>query len=357
MKRAGKRLGDGVRRCGYTWIELVVVVVVLAVLLGLLIPAVQNSREAARRATCFSHLVMIGMPTLNYAAAKKAFPPGTLCKTGPIPPTNQYDVWAEAAKSGASYDGTSFLLRIMPYISAGTITGGVGLNAGSQGKPGPVTVDEPIFYCPTRRNGLRPGDSAMMLASWWPGGGTDYGGCVGRHVAYDTSSPSHNVLDAGAANVAMFTVNFPTPGPDDFYITGDCAEKRWGIFGRVNVSTTFAAIKDGLSNTIMTGELQRIVVSDAQHGGANNLSHDGWAVGGDATGFTTGYGGPGVPIDGKPTLLMNNGFFQSPGSDHVGGANFGFADGHEQFISTSIDPSVFALLGSMADKMPVSIPD
>ena len=75
-----------------------------------------------------------------------------------------------------------------------------------------------------------------------------------------------------------------------------------------------------MSNTIMTGELQRITIADAKHGGANNLSHDGWAVGGDATGFTTGYGGPAVQINGQPTPLMNNGFFQSPGSDHAGGA-------------------------------------
>ena len=121
----------------------------------------------------------------------------------------------------------------------------------------------------------------------------------------------------------------------------------------MNVSTTFAEVRDGLSNTIAIGELQRIVVTDAQYGGANNLSHDGWAIGGDATGFTTGYGGPGIKINGQATPLMNNGFFQSPGSDHPGGANFGIADGSVKFLATSIDPNVFALLGSFNDRVPI----
>jgi len=262
-----------------------------------------------------------------------------------------------AAQTGPSYDGTSFLLRIIPFIAsappAWNFSGGVGLNAGVQSAPGPATSEE-YLYCVSRRSCLRPGDSALLPASWWPGGGTDYGGCVGRHVAYDTSSPSHNVLDAGAPNAIVFDPGVTVPNTQ-FKISKDNAASRWGIFGRVNVSTKFSEIKDGLSNTIMVGELQRITIGDANHGGVNNVSHDGWAVGGDATGFTTGYGGPAIAINGQPTPLMNNGFFQSPGSDHAGGANFGIADGSVRFLNTSVDPNIFALLGSMADRVPPNL--
>jgi prepilin-type processing-associated H-X9-DG protein len=192
----------------------------------------------------------------------------------------------------------------------------------------------------------------MLPASWWPGGGTDYGGCVGRHVAYDISSPNHNVLDAGAPNAIVFD-----PGVTEsiacYQVSNDDASRRWGVFGRVNVSTKYSEIKDGTSNTIMTGELQRITIADSNHGGINNLSHDGWAIGGDATGFTTGYGGPAIKINGQPTALMNNGFFQSPGGDHPGGANFGMVDGSVRFLNTSLDANIFAILGSMADKVPI----
>ena len=103
------------------------------------------------------------------------------------------------------------------------------------------------------------------------------------------------------------------------------------------------------SCTIITGELQRIATARADYGGVNNLSHDGWAIGGDATGFTTGYQ---ATINNVRAPLLNNGLFQSPGSDHAGGANFGFADGAVKFLTTSIDPNLFSLLGSMNDRVP-----
>jgi hypothetical protein len=49
---------------------------------------------------------------------------------------------------------------------------------------------------------------------------------------------------------------------------------------------------------------------------------------------------------------MNNGFWGSPGSDHANGATFGMADASVHFLNTSMDPNIFALLGSMADGGP-----
>jgi prepilin-type processing-associated H-X9-DG protein len=183
----------------------------------------------------------------------------------------------------------------------------------------------------------------MMLSPAWTGGGTDYGGCAGSHAAFSLDT-GYNLCDATMHYEPDFRPVDPATGKK----VDDSAKKRCGIFGRVNVGTKFAEVTDGLSNTIMVGELQRI--TDITPG-----SKDGWSVGGPATLFTTGAmvsrSGSTLTFVDSPTSgkLMNNGFFGSPGSEHANGANYGMGDGSVRFISSSIDPNVFALLGSMAD--------
>jgi prepilin-type processing-associated H-X9-DG protein len=98
-------------------------------------------------------------------------------------------------------------------------------------------------------------------------------------------------------------------------------------------------------------------------------SKDGWAIGGPATTFSTGIAVRYAdPTKTTPTINtddgsgnfgkeMNNGYYQSPGSEHSGGANYGMADGSVHFISETMDVHIFALMGSMADDVPLKIPD
>jgi len=106
-----------------------------------------------------------------------------------------------------------------------------------------------------------------------------------------------------------------------------------GIFS-VNSETAIRDIDDGTSNTIMTGELQRLLGPDAPA-----TSQDGWAVGGVATMFDTG-------IFGGTAGGFNNNFYQSAGSDHEGGAHFGFADGAVRYLSENMSSQVYLELGT-----------
>jgi prepilin-type processing-associated H-X9-DG protein len=172
----------------------------------------------------------------------------------------------------------------------------------------------PPFYCPSRRTTVR---SNTFLLPGLTGGGTDYGGCIGSINLAKDASNTHPLHHRDAAGVWAFP--FPS---------------QWGLlFG--NSSTTLSEIKDGASSTILTGEMQRLTGTDSSR------SLDGWAVGGTPTLFDT-------DLESDPTnIAFNNGFYQSPGSDHEGGAHFGFADGRVIFISESISRVVFDGLGSM----------
>ena len=193
------------RRFFHSRWEVLVVGAVVAIGLALLLPAIQHTREASRRARCSNNLKQIGLALHNYTQSQKVFPPGTVCAMKPKMP-GQYDVLAEAAQSGPGFQGTGFLLRILPNIEGDTVANAWNWNVGISNSATDIAPhgpncnlalamrDLPVFYCPSRRQGLRPQDRAMMLSLSWTGGGTDYGGCAGRHAAF-TPQTGYNLCD------------------------------------------------------------------------------------------------------------------------------------------------------------------
>jgi type II secretory pathway pseudopilin PulG len=343
-------------RAAFTWVELVVVVIVIGVLVALLLPAVECAREPARRIACTNHLKQIGLAIHNYHDAQKAFPAGTISRSDTYP----NDIWAEAKSKTPGSQGIGWILKIQKYIEGEDVSRSwnyeenVLATSGTTSNSTLASTDLNGFYCPSRRSEIRirPGtDNLLLLDPTWTGGGTDYGGCAGRHLAFDTS---YRVTDAAAS-------------PSPFAIVSSAhtvsknadAATHWGIFGGVNVYNTSKSIRDGASNTLMTGELQRITVvtSSAPFTASKGpyLSKDSWVVGGPASTFSTGVLNP-VLGNANGGQLMNNGMFGAAGSEHPGGANFGIADGSVSFIQTSVDSEVFHLLGSMADDVQVSVP-
>jgi prepilin-type N-terminal cleavage/methylation domain-containing protein len=416
----------GARRA-FTLVELLVVITIIGVLVGLLLPAVQAARESARRASCLNQLRQIGVALLHYEEQNKTFPPGVIVTPSVYYTASplQADPWAEAVANtagtppppGAGFHGTSWMFRILPFLEMSTLSNQWDFSKNVYGNnytydataktttwSGTAAFDIKTFYCPTRRPGVRGGvdDVMQSLANKKSdgtySGGTDYGGCAGRVIGWTpndvtTVTPNlpggdHPCVDANipigadpAATPPVVGTSTTDPLYMSFYqvsatasrsavspLKNDLGMKRMGIFYKPNVGTNAAAIRDGQSNTIMTGELQRITQSTTPTTTPPTLpayvgpSHDGWAIGGDATMFSTAVSNPPVSnatssSPATPAKLMNNGDFRSPGSDHISGANFGLADGSVRFITNSIDPDIFALLGSMVDTVPVQAPD
>jgi len=135
------------RKRGFTLIELLVVIAIIAILIGLLLPAVQKVREAAARMSCSNNLKQLGTAIHNYASANQDKVPGGV---------------QGGASGNPNYPGVPFLFGLLPYIEQDNIYRAVGQSGASWGNAGGVngqTVVVKTFLCPSdssHNNGLGP---------------------------------------------------------------------------------------------------------------------------------------------------------------------------------------------------------
>lgn len=333
-------------RSGFTLTELLVVIAIVGLLVSLLLPAVQSARETARRSHCQNNLKQVALGVLGYENANGRFPPAAIVSEGSNTATctGCWNPWAEAQLTSfspaGSKHGTSWVLETLPFLDETALFNSWNRETNVLGNASVAQADIRLLYCPTRRSGIRTGqnDHRNLIATSWRGGGTDYGGCYGRLDGFlNTTSDDHRFADRGT----------PIPGS---------VGRRDSVF-LPNTGVAAGAIRDGLSNTIMLGEMQRLRPIAGATSAAdtyNRTSHDGWAAGGVATLFTTSTD----PTHSNPGGL-NNLFFESPGSDHPGGASFAMADGSvhwlDEFIDAKDNNAVFPLLGSMRDGQSASL--
>jgi len=311
-------------RRAFTLVELLVVITIIGILIALLLPAVQSAREAARRLQCTNNLKQIALALHSYTAAVSVFPPGAILDT-PDYPNVTYDVIANA-RSGQH--GTSWMLQILPYIDQSNVYNAWDFTKNVVGNRSVAELDIAGFYCPTRRRTVRSSDQPMSPLGF-TAGGNDYGGCIGRANAWHNSLPH------------AFSPRTKAFGGK----TNSSGMNYAGIL-MPNNATSFAEIRDGTSNTILVGELQRLWGDTDETGRDGYKSFDGWATGGVGTLFTAAF----MPPDEVylNTGGVNNGFFESPGSEHPGGANLATADGAVQFYSENMDPRILDAMGSRA---------
>ena len=325
------------RRLGFTLIELLVVIAIIAVLIGLLLPAVQKVREAAARMKCQNNLKQIGLAIHNYHDANNALPPSH----------NATDGWAA---------------MVLPYIEQGNLYNQYKLGAGyDQGTNAAVITNQvKIFVCPSA-----PGQGGVFQITQSPSG---YGTSVQLPATM-------GVIDYGAVNQVF----------DGFYIANGLpvpAGYPTTCLGPLqpNTPTPLVWITDGTSNTIMiaedAGEPSSFVlgkqVSMVRPPGKSTIKTEGigtptpdwgWADPGFAysingcdpkTGYVIQHDGPnaGLVSDGAggftqpsgPAVFINGNNNGELYGFHTSGVNVVFADGSVHFLNANMTAAAFAAL-------------
>jgi len=294
------------RRLGFTLIELLVVIAIIGVLIALLLPAVQQAREAARRSQCQSNLKQLGLALANYVDAYKVMPFGI--HTQPL----------GGAWVGYWGTGEGVLQHLLPFMEEQRVYEAINWSHNIFYKEN-FTVSSmrvAVLVCPSDTL-----NEPVLLPDGWM---WDPGRVLMQYTSY--------VGSAGTRMQHGWPWQTFASGP----FTGQFRRTVCdGLFYNIS-STKNKDVVDGLSQTFAFGEHAHTIIPEA-----DRMSWNWWTSGnfGDTL-FTTRYtlnpqstkaGSIIDPIQGYAAVIF------AASSLHPGGANFCMADGSVHFISDSID--------------------
>ena len=324
---AMKQLRVARYQSGFTLIELLVVIAIIGVLVGLLLPAVQQARESARRAACTNKLKQLGIGMHMFVDTNKKLPPASFFRNGKTAP-----------EPTEHPNKRTWMIDVSPFIERNDIY--------SQYDPSKNVTDS--TGSPSNYSVLGGSTWTIQMCPSNPYASTK------KTILGSPFSPfNSNQLTGG-------TCYSPSLGPQGFHLKPvDCPQnapsyclQNWnwwtyglgatpGLFNPVNdVQVSFNQITDGLSSTLMLCETR---VELLTHRGIFN--HFGQGV---PTGLRINSSSINEKNNGNGARQTNSG----ASSYHPGGASFCLADGSVVFLSDGIDYQTYNFLGNKADGNP-----
>ena len=323
-------------RVGFTLIELLVVIAIIAILIGLLLPAVQKVREAAARMQCSNNLKQIGLAWHNYEGVYQYYPEGPF-DGDPRLPGMQYNE-APGAYEGstccnaASPNGWSHWFKILPYIEQENVfrLANFDLPPIHSGRPtnynGEDTVARVLiktYYCPSRRAPTGYGGGLF--------GRCDYAGSAGFYQG----EVHENLGDIPAPPLGLEPRRNERTNENFGDMPGRKGYVCWSALG---AKRRLADVTDGTSNSIIAAEKALPATRKGSDGGDNERwNNAGWDE------CVIRYHFP-PKADTDPTNIPVNpstggtAWRRYMGSAHTGGMNAVFGDGSVRFIRFSVDP-------------------
>lgn len=333
---------------GFTLVELLVVIAIIGILIGMLLPAVQQVREAARRTACMNNLRQLALGVHNFSSVYgEDFP-----------------------MLGEAQEGAHWTAFILPFIEQNNAFEALSFGSNNWASSSPLAnadinsssrvvrqiaaceLNVNIFHCPSSLANKPILDGSTWSTPWFVAKRQP---C--NYLGVVTGLQANDWRPGSASGVKHHS------DLDGIFITRSLDRSRLSQ-GGMGGATTFGSIQDGTSNTLMIGEGEpdpelASIAAGSESRNAGRKDH--WAMGGDdfdnwegldwseqggSTAVAINYPKPSSP---PSDLSVEWGAYEvSFGSSHPGGANFAAADGSTHFVTASIDPIVFSNAGTRA---------